>query len=349
MKTTKVALLGFGSIGTTLSQILLEKKEELREKYDTEIAIVAISTKTRGIIVDAWGLDLEQMLEYKESGKMFPPSMQSRIHQTSLDVAEKVDYDVLIEMTPLEYANGRTATEHIKAALTRGKDVISINKGPLAWSYKELTELAEQNGCKFMYEAAILDAIPLFSMVRENMKMCKVLEIKGILSRTLNYLVTGMEHGREFDDIMAEGKARGFIEANPMSDLTGKESLIQMVALANGLMDANITPKDVELDEVECSQGITLERIKAAAERGNCIKYICRAYRQDGKIKISVRPEEISKFDSYASVSGTSLAVSITTDLMGTMTIIEEAAATEQTGYGVFADLLTIIAARKDA
>lgn len=343
MKTIKVALLGFGSIGTTFTRVLIDKEEELRELYDTEIKIVAISTKTRGIIVDAWGLDLDQMLEYKASGKMFPVSMQSKIHETSLDVAEKVDYDVLIEMTPLEYANGRTATEHVKAALTRGKDVICINKGPLAWNYKELHELAEQNKCKFMYEATILDAIPLFNMVRENMKMCKVLEIKGILSRTLNYLVTGMERGREFDDIMEEGKARGFIEANPQSDLTGQESLIKMVALANGLMDANITPKDVTLDEVECSQGITAERIQAAAERGNCIKYICRAYRKGDEIKISVRPEEISKFDSYASVSGTSLAVSITTDLMGTMTIIEESADTEQTGYGVFQDLLTIV------
>ncbi|MBQ8151809.1 MAG: hypothetical protein IJ070_03480 [Firmicutes bacterium] len=343
MKTIRVAMLGFGNVGQSFASLLVEKQTELREKFDTEVRVVAITTKTRGIMVDAWGIDLEYALNVIQSHKTFPASSQPRHLKTALDVAETVEYDVLIEMTPLEYASGLAATAHVEAALKRGKDVICTNKGPLAWHYRELTELAETKGCKFMYETTVLDGTPLFSIVRENLKLCKVIEIKGILSRTLNYMLSGMERGLSQEEILEEGKKRGFIEANPQADLTGQESLIKMVALANTLMDADMTPKDTDALDVECSQGITMKDIKDAEAKGEVIKYICRAYRKGGDMKISVKPERISRFDSYASVSGTSLAVSITTDLMGTMTIIEESADVEQTGYGVFADLLTII------
>ena len=346
MKTIKVAMLGFGNVGQSFANLLLEKEQEMKEKFNTEVRVVAITTKTRGIMVDAWGIDLEYALNLIQDKMTFPASSQPRLQKTALEVAESIEYDVLIEMTPLEYASGRAATEHVKAALKRGKDVICSNKGPLAWHFKELTQLAEDNGCKFMYETTVLDGTPLFSIVRENLKLCNVIEIKGILSRTLNYMLSGMERGLSQEEILEEGKNRGFIEANPQTDLTGQESLIKMIALANAFMDADMTPKDVEQLDVECSQGITLEDIKAAAADNEVIKYICRAYRKNGKMQISVKPERISRFDSYAAVSGTSLAVSITTDLMGTMTIIEESADVEQTGYGVFSDLLSIIEER---
>ena len=70
---------------------------------------------------------------------------------------------------------------------------------------------------------------------------------------------------------------------------------------------------------------------------------MCRAYRKDGKVHVSVGSEEISAYDMYASLSGTTLGVSITTDLMGTVTIVEEASDIDQSGYGVLADLISII------
>lgn len=343
MKVIKVAMLGFGSVGQSFARLLVEKEKDLKEQYDTEVRVVAITTKTRGIVVDAWGIDVEQALNLIQDKQVFPLSTQSRIHKNSLDVASNVDYDVLVEMTPLEYASGRKATEHVKIALERGKDVICTNKGPLAFHYRELAELAKSNGAKFMYETTVLDGTPLFSIVRENLKLCNVVEIKGILSKTLNYMLSGMEQGMSKEDVLEEGRNRGFFEANPQTDLTGRESLIKMVALANVLMNADMTPNDIDLIDVECSKGITIEDIEEAKANGEVIKYICRAYRKNEQILISVKPERLSRFDSYASVSGTSLAVSITTDLMGTMTIIEESSDLEQTGYGVFSDLISLI------
>ena len=267
---------------------------------------------------------------------------ETMLQRNSLDVARAVEYDVLVEMTPLEFSSGQIATEHIMTALKRGKHVICANKGPLAWHYKELQTLADSNNCKFLYETTVLDGTPLFSIVRENLKMCKITEIKGILNSTTNYILQGIAKGRDLKEVVSEGKKRGFIEANPNNDIAGLEAAAKMVALANVMMDAGITPEDVDITGIK---DITKEDLDRAAENGNVIKLICRAYHKDGKVCVKVCPEEISKYNTYAAVSGTSLAISITTDLMGTMTIIEESAELEQAGYGVFSDILTIIEA----
>ncbi len=340
MKKINVALMGFGNVGQSFARILIDKKSEIEQQYGVTVNVVAITTKTRGNLVDAWGIDLERVLMHLNENGVFPKMNETILQRNSLDIARDVEYDVLVEMTPLEYSSGHVATEHIMTALNRGKHVICANKGPLAWHYNELQTLADSKNCRFLFETTVLDGTPVFSIFRENLRMCKVTEIKGILNSTTNYVLQGIGNGRELKDVISEGKKRGFIEANPDNDTEGREAAAKMVVLANVMMNAGVTPDDVEIHGIK---DITKEAIDKAAADGNVIKLICRAYHKDGKVVVRVCPEEISKYDSYASVSGTSLAISITTDLMGTMTIIEESPEVEQTGYGVFSDLLTII------
>lgn len=340
MKKLNVALLGFGSLGQAFARILLDKKTEIEKTYDTTVNVIAISTKTRGNIVDAWGIDLERALGFVEETGVLPKQRETVLQKTSLDIAKSVDYDVLVEMTPLEFSGGHTAKEHIAAALKRGKHVICANKGPLAWHYAELRSLAEKNGCELLFETAVMDGAPIFKIVRDCFKMCRVTEIKGILNSTTNYILQGLEQGKVVKDIVNESKKRGFIEADPRNDMTGKEAAAKMIVLANTLMDADVTPDEVEINGID---GITKEQIDEAASRGNVIKLICRAYPKDGKVCVRVAPEEISRMDSYATVTGTSLTVSLTTDLMGTVTLTEESPEVDQAGYGIFSDLLTIV------
>lgn len=340
MKKLNVALLGFGSVGQSFARILLEKRLEIEELYDTNINVVAITTKTRGNLVDAWGIDLERVLNNIDETGVFPKAQEMIIQKNSLDVAENVDYDVLVEMTPLEFAPEQIATEHVRAALKRGKHVICANKGPLAWHYKELEELAKKNNCKFLFETTVMDGAPIFGIVRECLKMCKVTEIKGILNSTTNFVLQGLEHGKDVKEILEETRRRGFNEANPKNDLEGNEIAAKMVALVNVTMGAELTPEDISVEGIE---NITKEVIEEVSERGNVIKLMCRAYYKDGSVVVKVAPEEISKMNAYATVTGTSLAVSITTDLMGTITLIEESPEVDQAGYGVFSDMITIV------
>ena len=113
MKTINVALLGFGSLGQSFARILIEKKDEIEKIYDTSVKVVAITTKTRGNLVDAWGIDLERVLSNVEQTGVLPKSREMMIHKNSVDIAKAVDYDVLIEMTPLEFSTGQIGRAHV--------------------------------------------------------------------------------------------------------------------------------------------------------------------------------------------------------------------------------------------
>ena len=337
MKTLKIGILGYGNAGRAYGKLLLEKAPEILKEYNTEVKVTAIATKTKGTLICAEGIDLEEIeRELVNHGKFLDGQDISAIN-----VAETADYDVLIELTPLEIFSGQPAIDHIKAAFCRGKHVISANKGPLAWAFRELRDMAAQNNCLFFYETTVMDGTPIFNLTDHTLKMCKVIEIHGILNSTTNFILEELEKGVPYEDIIEEGKKRGFVEADPAMDVEGWDAAAKVTALMNVLMDAGLTPPDIERKGIEY---ITAEQIKGAKKRGKAIKLLCSGKLEDGKAKGYVKPEEINENSLFASITGTSSAVSITTDLMGTISIVEHEPEIEQTAYGIFSDTLRIIA-----
>ena len=329
MKELKLALIGFGNAGQAFAKMLLEKEEEVRKKYNTRITVVAITTKTRGNLIDAWGIDLDKALKNVQNSGRFDKILGFSENSTSQSIVDKVDYDVLVELTPLEFSSGKIAANHIRGALKRGKHAITANKGPVAWAWKELTELAERNHCRFLYETTIMDGTPVFNMKRGSLRLCEITGVKGILNR------------RKMEEIIEDGKEQGFIEANPANDIEGHDAAAKVAVLANVFMGADMTPLDVECEGI---QNITELDIKNAAEKNAVIKLMCRIEKdENGKIRGKVAPEEVDKKDIYASIEGTSSILTIQTDLMGTLTVIEEAPEVQQSAYGIFADLMAII------
>ena len=146
---------------------------------------------------------------------------------------------------------------------------------------------------------------------------------------------------QKMEEIIEDGKEQGFIEANPANDIEGHDAAAKVAVLANVFMGADMTPLDVECEGI---QNITELDIKNAAEKNAVIKLMCRIEKdENGKIRGKVAPEEVDKKDIYASIEGTSSILTIQTDLMGTLTVIEEAPEVQQSAYGIFADLMAII------
>ena len=147
--------------------------------------------------------------------------------------------------------------------------------------------------------------------------------------------------GADYDDIMERGRSLGFIEADPSMDIEGYDAAAKITALLNVLMDARITPDQVKRKGIE---DITVNDIKDAASRGKVIKLLCRGVRKDdGRVEATVGPAEVSKDDILAGINSTTSIVSITTDLMKKVSIIEHEPEIEQTAYGVFGDLLRVL------
>lgn len=340
MKELKLALLGFGNAGQAFGRMLLDKREEIIKTYGTDVKVTAIATASKGNIYDSEGIDLQGALEDVVASGRFSEK-HSLTDLSTMELAEQADYDVLVEMTPLNIFTGQPATDHIRTAFRRGRHAITANKGPIAWYFRELDHMAREAGVCFFYETTVMDGTPVFNLVENTLKMTKVTEVSGILNSTTNYILEGLAMGIDYDVIMERGRKIGFIEADPAMDIEGYDAAAKITALLNVLMDAGITPDQVKRKGIE---DITIKDIEEAASRGKVIKLLCRGVRKDdGSVEATVAPVEVSKDDILAGINSTTSIVSITTDLMKKISVIEHEPEIEQTAYGVFGDLLRVL------
>lgn len=339
MKQCKVAILGFGVAGKAFSRILLDNHQDIQKKTGYDVRITAIATATRGTLVDGEGLDLSLAIRQAEEEGHFDRTSKAYCEWTAMDVVQKAEYDVLLELTPLNIFTGQPAIDHIKGALNRGRHVVCANKGPIAWAYRELRDLAAQKGVCFFFETTVMAGMPIFNMRDYCLEYAKISEVKGILNATTNYILEQMELGVPKEKIYENGRKGGFMEADPSMDVEGYDAAAKLTTLLNVLMDAGITPDQIQRKGI---QDVTPEEVMAAVARGNKLKLICRGTIEDGKVLGTVRPEEIPESDAFAGPDVVAV-VSLTTDLMGRLTLVQYGLETTQTGYGVFIDLIRVL------
>ncbi len=341
MRTLKIAMLGFGNAGRAFAKILEEKREEIRKRCQCDPVVTVITTKSRGSLVSKnGGLDLRQAWTELETLGHFDEASPEYSELTSMEAVETADYDVVLELTPLEIFSGEPAATHLRKAMERGKHAITANKGPIAWAFHELSTLAERQGVCFFYETTVMDGTPIFNLVEETLPLCRVTEVNGILNTTTNFILEELAKGVEYDQVIAEGKRRGFVEADPSMDVDGWDAAAKTTALLNVLMNAQMTPDQIGRTGIA---GIGRAEIEAAASRGKVIKLMCHGGIEAGEVVGTVKPVEVDKGSFWASVDGTTSVVQISTDLMGTLSVVEHNPEIEQTGYGVFSDLLRLI------
>lgn len=340
MRELKVAMLGFGNAGRAFAELLLDKKEAIGKEYCCDVKVVAIATGSRGSLVNEAGIDLSKACKDMETLSRFDADGIDCSGMGSMEIADTVNYDVLIELTPLAIFSGQPAIDHIKSAFHRGKHVITANKGPIAWAFQELNELARARGVRFYYETTVMDGTPVFNLVDETLRLCRVTEVTGILNSTTNFILEELAKGKDYDTVILEGKKRGFVEADPSMDVEGWDAAAKITALLNVLMGAGITPDQIDRKGIG---DITIEQLRDAEARGKVIKLLCRGTIENGKVVGRVAPVEIDKNSLSAAITGTSSVVSITTDLMGTVSVVEHDPEIGQTGYGILSDLIRVI------
>lgn len=340
MKTIKIAMLGFGNAGQAFAKILEAKREDIRSAYGCDPVVSVIVTGSRGSLVNENGIDLNRAMDELKRQGHFDETHPGYGQLSALEAVQREKYDVVIELTPLEIFSGEPAITHLKTAMNRGKHAITANKGPLAWAFRELSQLAKDQGVCFYYETTVMDGTPVFNMVQETLPLCQVTELNGILNTTTNFVLEQLASGSSYEEAVEEGRLRGFVEADPSMDIDGWDSAAKITALLNVLMDGNIKPTEIQRTGI--SQ-ITKEELDNASHRGKVIKLMCHGSFENGRAAGWVKPVEVDQNSLWASIDGTTSVVQITTDLMGTLSIVEHGPEIEQTGYGIFSDLLRVI------
>lgn len=340
MREISICLVGFGNVAKGFTRLIARKQTELREKYQVAMRVTAIATGRHGRAIDHAGINTLQAIKLCEAGKSLDALSKVAVPESMEEFISLSNADFMLENSPVNYETGEPAASHIRAALSSRMHVASANKGPVVHAYRELQNLAHANGCRYLFESAVMDGAPIFSVFREALPAASILAFEGILNSCTNLLIEMMETGKSFDEAVAYAQSIGISETDPSGDIDGWDASIKVAALITVLMEQPFKPQDVQREGI---RALSLTEIQQAKRDGLRWKLVCRAEKKDGKISAKVAPEPVSPQSPLFSVSGTSSFVLFTSDVLPGLGILESNPSPDTTAYGLLADMLNIL------
>lgn len=345
MRQFKLALLGFGSVGQALALLLLDKRGELEQRYDIAFSVVGIATGHHGSAIDQNGINLLHAISLMEDGAYLNALSRREVTSDALEFIRTCGADILFENTPVNYHTGQPAVDHLQAALECGMHAITANKGPVVHAYRQLSELAEAQKCKFFFESTVMDGAPLFSLFRSALPGARLHSFSGVLNSTTNLILTRMESGETLEQATAYAQSIGIAETDPSGDIDGWDAAVKVAALVTVLMDVPLLPSQVDRKGI---RGITLDDISRARQEGKRWKLLCSANKDGDEINgytitARVSPEMVDRESPLYFINGTTSIVQFETDVLGQLSIIEKNPGPHTTAYGLLADFINAV------
>jgi homoserine dehydrogenase len=335
----RLFMVGFGTVGQGLAELLLEKRTQLASRYGFDWTVTGIADLLKGSAYDPDGLDLAEAMTRVEHGGSLSDWPDCGCDWGAPKMIANADADAMVEVTYTDIETGQPATDHIRAALERGLHVTTTNKGPVALSYRALADLARQRQCRFLFEGTVMAGTPLLNLIRETLTGSAITEMRGILNGTTNFILTQMEGGMDYSTALAKAQELGYAEAVPDADVLGLDALAKVTILANVVFDADLRPADSPCQGIT---DITPDDIERARQAGKRHKLIGHVVRDGDTVRASVAPQLVDLGHPLAGVGGATNAMSIRTDTVGDVTIVGPGAGRRETGFSLLNDLLTI-------
>jgi homoserine dehydrogenase len=327
----RIIVCGMGVVGQSFLRLLISNSKLLYKNYGIKPRVVAC-IDSKGIAHSQTGLDLERVLNVKEKYGEVGKYSES-IFNTD-NYIENIDAEVLLELTPTNLTTAEPGLSHIISGLRTKKNVITVNKGPLALSFSSLVELSEYNNVMLRFSGTVGGGTPVLDFAKHCLKGDRITSFTGILNGTTNYILTKMANGLHFSEALQDAKEKGYAETNPILDIDGDDAAAKLVIMANWIMGYRVTLKDVDKTGIT---NIAQEEIVKATREGKSLKLIATC----DKEQLFVRPIPISKDDPIC-VNGTLNAVTFQSEHSGAQTIIGKGAGGMETASSVLRDLIEI-------
>ena len=310
----KIAIMGFGTVGSGVYEILEKNRELINRKLGEDIEVKTI---------------LGRRL-FSENG----------ISKKIVKEFEKIEEDPEIELV-VETMGGTTpAYEYIKRSLLAKKHVVTANKAVVAAHGTELLKIAHECGVNFLFEASVGGGIPIIrglfsSLAGENIK-----EISGILNGTTNYILTKMDQeGSEFEDALGAAQEYGYAEREPEADVEGYDTCRKVAILASIATGLEVAYEDIYTEGITKVDKIDFEY---AQKMGTSIKLFGGMFIDDGKLYSYVCPMIISSSDPLYMVKSVYNAVMIEGHTLGKTMFYGSGAGKYPTASAVVADVLSV-------
>jgi homoserine dehydrogenase len=308
----KVGIVGVGTVGASVCQILEDNKNIITARAGREIiptiGVVNNLNKDRGVNI--------------------------KLTDNIDEVLDDDSIDIVVELM----GGVEKPYEVVKKALKKGKAVVTANKALLAYHRYELQEIAGDTA--FEFEAAVAGGIPIINALREGLSANHIESIKGIMNGTCNYMLTSMiNDGVDYDTILKESQQLGYAEADPTFDVGGFDAAHKLLILASIAYGIDAKPEDILIEGI---QDITSDDIDFAKDFNYSLKLLAIAKKVDNKVELRVHPVLIPKSQMIAKVDGVMNGVSVIGDKVGETMYYGPGAGGDATASAVIANIIDI-------
>ena len=318
MKDIKVAILGMGTVGGGIYQLIAKEQKNIEHKENIHLEV----KKT---------LALNYAVDVPDSKK-------------AKDIDEIIN-DPEITIVAEVMGGLKPSKEFIIKALEAGKTVVSANKDMISQNWPDLEAAAKRGNAGFYFEAAVGGGIPILRALNDSMQANSIDRIYGIVNGTTNYILTKMDdEGRDFDDVLKEAQELGYAEANPTSDVEGYDARYKLSILASMAFHAR-----VPVDKIYCEgiTKITKLDIEIGRELGYVVKLLAIGKKdENGEIEVRVHPTMIPKDHALASIKGSFNAIFINGSAVGEMMWYGKGAGDFPTASALVSDMIYSVGAQ---
>ena len=312
---TKVAILGFGVVGSGVAEVITQNGASIAEKT-------------------AQALELKYILDVRD----FPdsPFADKLIKDFSI-IEQDPEIDVVVETI----GGAKVALDFTRRALAAGKSVVSSNKELVAQHGHELLELARENGVSYLFEASVGGGIPILHPLSQCLTANKLSEVRGILNGTTNYILTHMiGTGLSFEEALKEAQARGYAEHDPTADVEGLDACRKICILASIAFGRHVYPHQVPTKGIT---QVTLADVSYADAAGMKVKLLGRALRQGDKVMAYVAPHFVRDTNPLAGVEDVFNAITVRGNAIGDVMFYGRGAGKLPTASAVVADVIDCV------
>lgn len=308
----KVAVLGYGTVGSGIVEVLMINQESIEKKAGELLEVKYI-------------LDLR---DFDDS-----PFKEKFVKDINV-ILEDEEVNVIAEAL----GGVEPAYTFVKGALLKGKSVVTSNKELVAAHGPELLEMAKNNQCNFLFEASVGGGIPIIRPLNNALTADEIYEITGILNGTTNFILTKMKtEGRSFEEVLKEAQELGYAERNPEADVEGYDACRKIAILASLAVGEHVDYKEIFTNGMT---QIKKEDIDYATNLGYSVKLLGSCKKIDDGIYASVQPTMIPQTHPLANVDDVFNAVLVKGNMVGDVMFYGRGAGKLPTASAVVADII---------
>ena len=321
MEKIKIAIVGLGTVGTGVAQLLLEQAER--------------TTRHAGQTIE-----LEKVV-VRDCGKARDIQLPQGVLTDRLEeVTENSEIRCVVQLI----GGLEPARSIMLRILESGKDVVTANKALLAEHGAELFDRARELGRSIAFDAAVAGGIPIVTNIGQCLSANRIESIHGILNGTCNFIISQMEEqGVSYEEAVAEAQHRGYAEADPTMDVNGSDAAQKLALLAHLAFGSRVHWKEIPCQGIESLRRIDLQY---AQELGYRLKLLAVARVEDGELELHVGTQLVKRESPMADVGGAYNAIRLVGDAVGRVWFQGMGAGRMPTASAVIADLIDMVVGR---